>query len=129
MKFLFLAGIVFFIGSIILIVSNYEKFDVERNGRIVKMEIVSLPKSCIGAKVRYSVSFIYNGKLYDKQTRGNFCEIHYVGEFIDIKMLEESKYILFPNESAFFDLMSFGVLGLFGLFLSIIQFKKMKNEK
>lgn len=129
MKFLFIAGVVFFIGSIILIVSNYEKFDIERNGHVVKMKIENLPKSSIGAKVQYFVTFSYNGELYDKQTRGDFCERHHIGELVDIKMLACSKYILFPNESALSDLISFGVLGLFGLVLSITQWKKIRNEK
>lgn len=129
MKFLFIAGVVFFIGSIILIVSNYEKFDIERNGHVVKMKIENMPKSSIGAKVQYFVTFSYNGELYDKQTRGDFCERHHIGELVDIKMLAGSKYILFPNESALSDLISFGVLGLFGLVLSITQWKKIRNEK
>lgn len=66
---------------------------------------------------------------YDKQTRGDFCETHYIGEFVDMKMLEGSIYILFPHESALFNLISFGVLGLFGLVLSITQWKKIQNEK
>lgn len=129
MKFLFIAGIIFFAGSIILIVSNYEKFDIERNGHVVKMRIEDLPESCIGAKVRYFVTYSYNGERYDKQTRGDFCERHHVGELMDMKMLEGSKYILYPDESALKSLISFGILGLFGLVLSVTQFKKIRNEK
>jgi hypothetical protein len=129
MKFLFVVGTVFFIGSIILIIKNYEKFDIERNGHVVKMRIENLPKSCIGAKVQYFITFSYNGETYDKQTRGNFCETHHIGELIDMKMLEGSVYILFPNESALSDLISFGILGLFGLILTIAQWKKIRNEK
>lgn len=129
MKFLFVAGVIFFFGSIILIIRNYEKFNIERHGKVVEMRIESLPKSCIGAKVQYFVTFSYKGEMYDKQTRGNFCEKHHVGELMDMKMLDDSKYILFPHESALSDLISFGVLGLFGLILSITQWKKIKNEK
>lgn len=129
MKALFIAGIVFFIGSIILIISNFEKFNIERNGHIVKMRIESLPKSCIGARVRYFVTYSYNGIMYDKQTRGDFCEKHHVGELIDMKILESSKYILYADESALKSLMSFGILGIFGLILSITQWKKIRNEK
>ncbi|MBC7508702.1 MAG: hypothetical protein H7320_08140 [Ferruginibacter sp.] len=129
MKFLFIAGLIFFIGSIILIINNYEKFNIERNGHVVKLRIESLPKSCIGAKVRYFVTYSYNGEMYDKQTRGDFCERHHVGELIDMKVLEGSKYILSPNESALSDLISLGILGFFGLILSITQWKKIRNEK
>lgn len=127
-KFLLVTGLIFFIGSIVLIVSNYEKFNVERNGQVVKMRIDNLPKSCIGARVPYFVTFSYNGELYDKQTRGSFCEKHHIGEVMDMKMLSDSKYILYPNESAMKSLLSFGVLGLFGLVLSITQWKKIRNE-
>lgn len=127
MKFLLATGLVFFIGSIVLIVSNYEKFNVERNGLVVEMRIENLPKSCIGARVPYFVTFNYNGELYDKQIRGSFCEEHSIGELFEMKMLANSKYILFPNESAMSDLLSFGVLGLFGLVLAITQWKKIRN--
>lgn len=129
MKFFFIAGIIFFVGSIILIINNYEKYNIELNGQIVKMKIESLPKSCIGAKVRYFVTYSYNGKMYDKPTRGDFCERHHVGELMDMKMLDGSKYILFPDESALKSLISFGILGLFGLILSISQWKNIRNEK
>lgn len=129
MKFLFIVGNIFFIGSIILIKFNYEKFNVERYGHVVKMRIEKLPKSSIGAKVRYFVTYSYKGKFYNKPTRGNFCEKHSVGELMDMKMLEGSKYILFPNESALTNLISFGILGLFGLFVSITQWKKIRNPK
>lgn len=66
MKFLFIAGIIFFFGSIILVKSNYEKFDIERYGQIVKMRIENLPKSCIGVKVGYFVTYSYKNKMYDK---------------------------------------------------------------
>ena len=125
MKFLFVIGLVFFIGSIILIKSNYEEFNIEQNGHVVKMKIENLPKSCFGAQLRYFVTYSYNGKKYDKPTRGDFCEKHHVGELVDMKILDGSKYMLYPNESALKSLVSFGILGLFGLILSITQWKKI----
>ena len=128
MKSLFVIGIGFFIGSIILIISNYEELNIERNGYVVKMKIEKLPKSCIGAKIRYFITYSYNNKMYDKPTRGDFCEKHYVGELMDMKMLEGSNYILYPNESALKNLISFGFLGMFGLILSITQWRRMRNK-
>ena len=92
------------------------------------MRIEKLPSSCIGAKVQYFVSFSYKGEIYDKATRGDFCDKHHVGEMIDIKWLDGSKYILWPNESGLMDLISFGVLGLFGLIISALQWRKMKGS-
>lgn len=128
MKSLFIAGLILFTASIILIYFNYDEIKVYRNGSIVKMRIEKLPSSCIGAKVRYYVSFSYNGKIYDKATRGAFCDNHHVGEMIDIKWLKGSKSILWPHESALTNLISFGVLGLLGLTISAFQWKKIKCE-
>ena len=129
MKSLFLAGLIFFIGSIILIYFNYEKLEVDRKGIVVKMRIEKLPSSCIGAKVRYFVSFSYNGEIYNKVTRGDFCDKHHVGEMIDIKWLNGSKYILWPHESALMNLISFGILGLFGLIISVVPVEKNERLK
>jgi hypothetical protein len=128
-KFLFIAGLILFIGPIILLPSNYEKYGIQKYGYLVKMRIERLPGSCIGAKVRYSVTFSYNEKLYKKQTRGDFCEKHHIGELVDMRMRKDSMYILYPHESAFFDLRSCFILSLFGLILSITQLKKIRNEK
>ena len=128
MKSLLGAGLVFFIGSIILIFTNYEELKVYRNGVIVKMRIEKLPSSCIGAKLRYFVSFSYNGEIYDKPTRGDFCDRHHVGEMIDIKWLNGSKYILWPKESVLANLISFGILGLFGLIISVLQWRKLASS-
>lgn len=129
MKFLFAGGLVMFIGSIILFFVNYDEINVYRNGKIVKMQIEKLPRSCIGAKVRYFVTYSYNGQLYNKSTRGDFCEKHHVGELIDMKYLEGSKKILRPNESAIMNLASCVALSLLGLAISIIQWRKMRSLK
>lgn len=128
-KLLLISGVILFIGSIILIAGNYEKFTVERHGQVVAMQIKDMPKSCVGAKVRYFVIYSYNGERYDKATRGDFCEKHYIGETVNMKMFKGSKYILYPNESALKSLVSFAVLGIFGLVLFILQWKKLRHDK
>lgn len=129
MKSLIIAGIIFFSGSIILITKNLNKLDIEKKGKIVSMQIEKLPASCIGAKVRYFVSFKYKGVVYDKAVRGAFCEDHHIGEFMDIKMLEGESHVLFPTESVLYDLLSFAALGLFGFSLSLFQIIKYRKAK
>ena len=129
MKFLFVAGVVIFIGSIILMFTNYDTLNVERNGEVVKMRIEQLPKTCIGSKVRYFVTYSYEGEMYDKATRGNYCEEHYVGEQVDMKFLQGSKTILRPNESALMNLLSFAALGVLGAVISALQWRKIKKYK
>lgn len=118
-KFIFWSGIVFFIGSIVLISNNYYKLNVERRGSIVKVKIESLPLKCRGSKNRYFVSYSYQGKIYSKSMRGGYCSRHHVGEIVEMKVLEGSSVILFPNESIVLSLVSFLLLGLFGLGASL----------
>ena len=129
MKFLFVIGLILFLGSLALIFANYEEVNVERNGKVVRMKIEKLPKSCIGARVRYYVTYSYEGEFYDKATRGDFCEKHRVGELMDMKFLEGSKTILRPGESAMMNLVSFAGLGLFRLAVSTSQWRKMRSFK
>lgn len=88
MKSLFIAGLVFLFGSTLLIKYNCEKCTVGKYGYMVKMRKESLLKSCVDATVPYFVTYSYNGQMYNKQTRGDFCERHQVGGLMDIKMPE-----------------------------------------
>jgi len=112
---LFIVGLAFFLGSFVLLKQSLEKLNVDRNGLVVKMEIVSLPKSCIGAKVPYIVKFKYAGVIYDKQTRGDFCEIHYIGQLVELKWLDGIDTVLFPFESGWVEVVSDILLGVLGL--------------
>src|SRR5690606_13561649 len=106
MKFLFIAGIIFFMGSIILIYSNYEQVIIDQKGEIVQMRIEHIPQNCLGSKIRYKVIYSSNGKLFEKMTRGNFCRKHNIGELINMKYLEGYSTILRPNESSAFNIIS-----------------------
>ena len=129
MKFLIIIGIVFFIGPIILIYSNYDKVIIDKQGEIVKMRIEHLPKNCIGSKIRYNVIYSYKGKMFGKMARGNFCREHFIGEYVNMKYLEGYTTILKPDESAMFNLLSSLLLGITGLFISITQWLKIKSTR
>lgn len=128
MKFLIIIGLVFFIGSIVLIFANYDEVSVWRNGKIVQMKIEKLPSSCLGARVRYYVTYSYDGELYEKATRGDFCERHHEGELIEMKFLDGSKTILRPDESAIINLMSFVAMGVVGLGIAVYQWSKLRSN-
>lgn len=128
MKFLVTAGLIMFAGSIILLVENYDIVEIDKKGSIVKMRIEKLPGSCIGSKVRYFVTYSYNGELYEKATRGSYCQDHYVGELVDMKYLEGNKRILHPRESSTMELMLIAGLALIGLTISITQWLKLRSH-
>lgn len=125
MKLIFWGGVLLFLGSIALLASNYDSIKVERSGQIVKMRIEKLPNSCLGTKVKHFVTLSYNNEIYTKQIGGKFCDEHGVGELVDMKILAHSDIVLFPQESAWVNLVSFGILGIFGLVMIIYQWKKV----
>ena len=124
MKLILRGGLIFFIGSIFLIVFNLKSLDVERNGIIVKMRIEKLPNSCLGTRVKHFTTLSYDNEKYIKRIGGKFCDEHNIGELIDIKYLKGSSVVLFPEESVIPNLVSFGVLGLLALLMIIYQWKK-----
>lgn len=125
MKLIFWGGLLLFCGSIALLISNYDSIKVQRSGHIVKMRIEKLPNSCLGTKVKHFVTLSYNSEAYIKRIGGKFCEEHSIGELIDMKVLEGSTIVLFPQESVLRNLVSFGILGLLGLVMIISQWKKV----
>ncbi|MDE3142776.1 MAG: hypothetical protein KGL19_01395 [Bacteroidota bacterium] len=128
MKFYFYAGLIFFIGSIILIIANYKDLDVQKNGSIVRMRIEKLPENCLGTRIKHFITLSYNRNFYIKRVGGKFCDDHFVGELIEVKFLDGSSTILFPNESVKKNLISFGLLGIFGLLIAFTKgIKKSKK--
>lgn len=117
-----------FIIASVLVVTNSQSLQVQKRGKLVKMKIEKMPSSCVGSKVRYYVTYSYDGKLYDKATRGDFCEKHSVGEFIDMKFLEGSDIILRPEESAVMNSISAVILALIGIGISVSQWRKLKHK-
>lgn len=124
MKLLSIIGAFFVFGSCILLQTKYQDYHIEKNGVVVKMKLIHIPTSCIGAKVPYFIKFEYNGDVYDKKVRGDFCEKHHVGEIFDIKMLEGQDHILWPDESLIIDMLGSVALGIVGLFFMIYQWRK-----
>lgn len=125
MKLLTFAGIVFFIGSLILIASNFALFKIEKDGELVLMKIEKLPASCLGTKVNHFVTLSYERQTFEKKIGGMFCDEHHVGELIEMKYLEGGKETLFPNESVVSNLIAYSLLGLIGIIIFIKQaFKK-----
>lgn len=127
MKFIFLGGIILFIGSILLIVSNYDDLNIERKGTIVKMRIEQLPKSCMGTKFKHFMTLSYMGDKFIKRIGAGFCDDHKVGELINMKFLEGSSEVLFPDESVFTNFLASGLLGLLGIGIFLSQIKKIRK--
>lgn len=114
------------LGSILLSMANYRKFQVEKWGTIVEMTIEELPEICIGTKVKHYTKISYHGHIFIKQVGTNFCNEHKVGDVIQIRFKEGSNIILFPRESTITVFYMFGAFGLIGLGLIVHYFRKQQ---
>ena len=121
-------GVLFFIGSIIIVINKYEDLQVQRNGEIVKMRIEKMPANCLGGKSYYFAKLSFRDTIYDVRINGNFCDQHHVGELIDMKYLTGSSIVLFPNESVTTQIVSGIFISSFGLFIMITYWKKIYKK-
>lgn len=129
MKFILWGGIILFFGSLFLLISSYDNIRIEQSGTIVKMRIEKLPNSCFGTRVNHYSTLSYGTQQYIKQIPAGYCDKHHVGELIDMKFLEGSSVILFPNESAKSQFYSTIILGLIGIMMFVTQLIKIKKTK
>lgn len=127
MKFILWGGILLFFGSIFLSINSYHDIRIEQSGTIVKMKIEKLPNSCFGTRVNHYATLSYEAQEYIKQIPAGYCDKHHVGELVDMKFLEGSSVILFPNESAKSQFYSTIILGLIGLIMFVSQMIKIKK--
>lgn len=126
MKLVLWGGLVLMIGSVILIVSNYKYMSVEYNGSVVKMEIIEMPNSCLGTRIKHFTTLSYNNETFVKRIGGEFCDTYNVGEWINVRYLKGYSVVLFPEESVLNNLISFGVLGLLGVMSVVYYLRKTR---
>ena len=116
-------GLIFFIGPLFLLPHSLREMEVEKKGKLVTMKIVEIPSSCLGTKVKWFMKVEYLGKMRPIQIIGNYCEIHSIGDLVEIRYLEGSEIILLPNYSSNRELISTLVLIIFGLITMIYGLK------
>ncbi|MDI9862505.1 hypothetical protein [Flectobacillus roseus] len=108
-------GIIIFIAPLFFLNSVHKEIEVYEKGEIVKMKIIEKPSSCLGTKVKWHMKVEYQGKVFDTQIGGNYCESHRIGDIVDIKYLEGSNIILLPHENSYDQLIATIALSLVGL--------------
>ena len=124
MKIYLWGGMLAVILSVLVSFANYKQYKVQNTGAVVKMQIVKMPESCIGTKVKHYAKFFYDGVTYIKDVGPKFCDNHYVGESVDMKYLEGNSIILYPDESVTFVFYMFGFFACIGLGLVVYYFFK-----
>ncbi|MCR9014157.1 hypothetical protein [Aquiflexum gelatinilyticum] len=89
--------------------------EVYKHGKIVKMQIIDIPNSCLGTKSNYNMIVSYENLNFIKRISGNYCEAHNVGDIEELKYLNGSNIVLFPYENPRSKFYSVAFLGLVGL--------------
>lgn len=110
-----LIGIILIIGSIFFVRAEFGRLKVLRQGKIVKMEIVEKPNSCLGTKVKWMMKLKLENDIFSKQISGAYCEEHHLGEIVEMRYLKGSEIVLFPKEGVTMEFISSIVIGILGL--------------
>lgn len=122
-----LLGIVIIGLSIAFIQDDFINLKVKNKGKIVSMEIIEKPKSCLGTKAKWFMKVKYQNKILTKQIPSIFCEEHAVGDIIDVRYLEGEDRIILPEEGVSLGFIASGffiLVGLYVIYLGVVNRKK-----
>lgn len=100
------------------------EYKVQKEGVLKKMKIIDIPGSCLGTKAKYfmKVEELMFKKIYTKQIGGQYCEEHYLGQIIQLRVLEGYDIVLLPSETVEGEFYALLFLFLFGIFMIITGF-------
>lgn len=118
MKYFYLiSGIFFILLPILGIRGEIEEYRVQKFGILVRMRIKKV--SGLG---RYSMDVEYQGKVYSKSVGTKFYLSNHNGEVIQMKYLEGSNKVMFPEENNIIEFISLTILLIFGFFCILVGF-------
>lgn len=125
--FVCIASLVLFICCLVGIGPSRDRYRVQKEGRIVEMEIVRLPPSCGGRKLTYFVDFRFEENIFSRSFKGGFCQRHRVGEKMQMKLFDGIEYILFPDESVTIEFFALFGLAIVSIYCFVVHAKKIKS--
>jgi hypothetical protein len=114
-RILIIGGVFFIFLSVNGIIQIQREMEVYTHGKIVKMQILDKPNSCLGTKRKYYMTVSYKDLNFIKRISGNYCEEHSIGDFEELKYLNGSNIVLFPYENPLSKIYFVAFLGLGGL--------------
>jgi hypothetical protein len=122
-----ISGLILIIGASVFLKGTLRDYQVEKTGKIVKMQIIAKPENCLGSKTNHFVTLKYKKKEFLKKTAASFCEEHYVGEFIEVKHIEGTNSVILMNETVVLDIFSEFLMMIFAIVLLYKGFYKNKT--
>lgn len=114
----------FIIGAIFFIKNDIANLDVLNSGKLVMMEIIDKPGSCIGTRAKWGMKVKYQDKVFSKQISSSFCEAHTIGDMIEVRYLEGEDRIVLPEENMTLKFISSVILIAFGIYVILLGRKK-----
>lgn len=99
--------------------ATFNELKVYKYGERVKMEIIDLPNSCLGTRIKWHMKVEFQGSIFLKRISGNYCEKHNLKDMVDIIYLSSSDIVLLPNENPYKQLVSAVVFCISGLLILV----------
>jgi hypothetical protein len=126
MKTLYLmAGAIFIVAPFFLAMDDLKSYKVARHGKVVEMEIIDKPSSCLGTKVKHYMKVKYQDKVFSKRIGGAYCEAHQKGDKVEIKYLAGMDRVLLPGERVIKEFIFEGIAIIFGLYVFWMGLKNL----
>lgn len=121
-------GIVFILIAIIPLRHKIDSFKTQLNGQTINVKVIYVPNVILYNDVNYNFKFQYmdNGVLkeYSKLYFPKYCGQLITGQDLKLKADLSKNIFLYENEDVRTEFYSFSLLGLLGIILLILSFKK-----
>jgi len=113
------------IGILISLVGWYTKGDygeIKENGKVIQAKIISMSSPCNRTKGVYSAKLVYKDLVFDKRIEPGFCDIHKVGDYVNMLYIEGDDKALFETEDVKGQYIALLIFFIAGLILAIGSF-------
>lgn len=118
-----IAGIGFIIGCLFFLKYNFIELETYHDGHVIQAKVIYVP-DCFTTKKHYNIKFTYNGKTYAKEIGVLSCKELNAGDTIWLKTNKDNSVFLYERENPYYDMVSFILLFLFGIFLLYMGLRK-----
>ncbi|TYA74819.1 hypothetical protein [Seonamhaeicola marinus] len=110
--------------ALAITINSYKKFNTIHKGKEVEVVIVNIPVSCdvSNKNLKPYFKFSYNGKVYIKNIKGEYCDILKKTKTLKLKTNSDNSVFVYLDESLIMEYVAV-------IFLLLISVFLLKNQQ